>query len=364
MMLSHHGFRPPASQSRSTLLAVAHRGVLMGQLPPAAAGRQADLFAETAANDDAVAPPLPYPSTRRPQVAAFPADEEMASRLEETGRYRVLRQLVPRPVEPMPCPWPNGLKLGVLLDTETTGLNHATHEIIELGMVAFTYDDGGIRDVVGVFSGLRQPSQPITAEITRITGITDEMVRGQVIDLDVVERFIEPADLMIAHNARFDRPFCEKLACGFDVKPWACSVSEIDWTSLGFEGTKLGYLVGQVGLFHNGHRAVDDCHALLEVLAGPSRVDGAVAPFAQLLVSAGRARLRVHAVASPFHTKDVLKARGYRWADGSDGRPKCWWREVDEDAFDDEDLFLREEVYGGHSEAIVQRLTACERFKA
>lgn len=339
----------------------------MRTLPPTSTGRQADLFADLAANDDAAPRPLPKTSNRRPRsniVPAFPSGEEMAERLVATGRYRVLRQLMPRPMASMPSPWPVDLKLGVILDTETTGLDHSTHEVIEIGMVAFTYDDSGIRDVIDVFSALREPSQPITAEITRITGITDEMVRGQTIDLDAVERFIEPADLVVAHNARFDRPFCEKLASGFDVKPWACSVSEIDWTSLGFEGTKLGYLVGQAGYFHTGHRAVDDCHALLEVLSGSSPVDDVPAPFIQLIASAGRDRVRIHAIGSPFHTKDVLKARGYRWADGSDGRPKCWWREVDETAFDEEDAFLTNEVYGGHSEAIVQRLTACERFKS
>lgn len=201
-------------------------------------------------------------------------------------------------------PWPVDLKLGVVLKTEMTGLDHATHEVVELGMVAFTFDDGGVRDVVGVFSALREPSHPITSHITRITGIDADMVRGQVLDLDAVERFVEPADPVIAHNATFDRPFCEKLAPGFDMKPWACSVSEIDWTSLGFEGTKLGYLVWQAGLFHNGHRAVDDV----------------LAPFPRLLASTGRDRLRVHAIGFPFHTKEVLKARGYRWWDGSDGR--------------------------------------------
>ena len=34
--------------------------------------------------------------------------------------------------------------------------------------------------------------------------------------------------------------------------------------------------------------------------------------------------------------KDHLKARGYRWSDGSDGRPKSWWIEVAEEALDDE----------------------------
>lgn len=177
---------------------------------------------------------IPLPATQRSQIrrptpprrmagepqvpGRDPADEAgMVERLEATGRYRVLRKLEPRPVAPelwplsdrQPGSWP---RLGIVLDTETTGLDHATHEIIELGMVAFSYDEAGVRDVVGVFSALQQPTSAITAEITRITGITDEMVAGQRIDLDVVQRFVEDADLIVAHNARFDRPFCEKLA--------------------------------------------------------------------------------------------------------------------------------------------------------
>lgn len=302
------------------------------------------------------------------QRKALELDASLAKRLESTGRYRVLRKLEPRPVMPerwpsanrQPGSWP---RLGIILDTETTGLDHATHDVIELGMVAFTYDETAVRDVVGVFSALQEPSHAISAEITRITGITDEMVAGQRFDLDAVQRFIKDADLLIAHNARFDRPFCEKLTPGFDVKPWACSVSEVDWVRLGFEGTKLGYLVGQCGAFHNGHRAVDDCHALLEVLAHPARTQAPPA-FQQLLASSQQTRLRIHAIGSPFHTKDSLKERGYRWSDGTGGKPKCWWREVAQDAYDDEVCFLEEEIYAGGMHAHVERLTACERFKA
>ncbi len=205
-------------------------------------------------------------------------------------------------------------------------------------MVAFTYDEAGVRDVVRVFSQLQQPTRPITPDITRITGITDEMVAGQRIDLEAVRRFVEPADLVIAHNERFDRPLCEKLCPGFETKPWACSVSEVDWTVLGFEGTKLGYLVSQCGYFHKGHRAVDDCHGLLKVLAQPSRTQ--TLPAFQLPASAAAPCLRIHALGSPFHTKDILKARGYRWSARLGRQPKCWWREISEDAMDEEARFL------------------------
>jgi DNA polymerase-3 subunit epsilon len=299
---------------------------------------------------------IPVPDRHEEEDAA-------ARRLEETGRFKILRSLMPRPVAARAAMVPGaGPRIGVILDTETTGLDPAKDEVIELGMVAFTYDEAGIGDVVGVFSALREPGQPISAEITRITGITAEMVAGHVLDLEAVAAFIAPADLVIAHNAGFDRPFCERLTGGFDVKPWACSVAEVDWSGRGFEGAKLGYLVGQCGWFHQGHRAVDDCHALLEVLDRPGTA-GRASPFSELVERSARRRCRIWAEGSPFHTKDLLKARGYRWSDGTNGNLKSWWREVDEADFDAECAFLRTEIYQAPIDPFVQWMTAAERFK-
>ncbi|WP_430441075.1 3'-5' exonuclease [Shinella sp.] len=288
---------------------------------------------------------------------------EMVRRLEDTGRYRVLRKLEPRAIADLPRP---GFPLrGVIVDTETTGLNARKDEIIEIGIVAFSFDEtGNIGDVTGVYGGLRQPSVAIPADIMRLTGITDAMVAGQMIDIDQVRTLIESADLIIAHNAGFDRPFCETFSPVFAPKAWACSVSEIDWSTRGFEGTKLGYLIGQAGYFHDGHRAVDDCFALLEVLAqgGPEQGN---TPFAELFAASQRSRVRIFAEHSPFEMKDHLKARGYRWSDGSDGRPKSWWVEVADDMLDEELRYLRAEIYRWpDADPPIKRLTALERFKA
>jgi len=323
---------------------------------------QFDLFHEAPGYREA---PRPAPRPVRKQTIS-PLDvwdeEEAAQRLEATGRFRILRKLVPRPV--MPRSESAHPRLAVLVDTETTGLQHAKDEVIEIGAVAFTYDDDGtVGDVIGVYSGLRQPSLPIPPEITRLTGITDEMVAGQEINIDALDALIEPADLIIAHNAGFDRPFCEKLSPSFIPKAWACSVSEIRWADLGFEGNKLGYLVGQSGLFHEGHRATDDCHALLEILARPVG-DEMIVPFVELLRSSARSRVRIFAENSPFDMKDHLKARGYRWSDGSDGRPKAWWTEIDEERYDDELRYLRTDIYRCEdAEPLTLRVTAENRFR-
>lgn len=330
---------------------------------------QADLFLGLNAPADPIETrPLPKARSKakagQPAFRLDPAHHEAAARvLEESGAYRVLRRLVPKPVCPSRVPTGKE-KIAIILDTETTGLDHTRDEVIELGMVAFIYhEDGRIGDVIGVFSALREPSIPISPEITRLTGITAAMVAGQVLDLEAIENFIAPADLMIAHNARFDRPFCERLARGFDGKAWACSHAEIAWSDLGFEGSKLGYLLAQCGWFHQGHRAVDDCYALLEVLASPLPGDGSL-PFTHLLASARKPRFRIWAEGSPFDMKDVLKKRGYRWNDGTDGRPKSWWIDIDEDAYPAELTFLQREAYRREVEPFAQRITAMERFRA
>ena len=185
-----------------------------------------------------------------------------------------------------------------------------------------------------------------------------------MIDVGSLRALVDPADLVIAHNAGFDRPFCEALSSVFSGKAWACSVKEVDWATRGFEGTKLGYLIGQSGYFHDGHRAVDDCFALLEVLAG---ADGVTEPsaFAELLKTSQRSRVRIFAEHSPFDMKEHLKARGYRWSDGSDGRPKSWWIEIDEEQLAAELAFLRSEIYRWEeADPPVKRLTAFDRYKA
>jgi len=328
---------------------------------------QADLFLDYAT------PPRPIETRPADEIViktgqrseSFKAHdyETTARMLEATGDYRVLRRLRPRPIAASRVPR-QGEKIGVIVDAETTGLDHTRDEVIELGMVSFLYDEEGrIGDVLGTFNGLREPSVPISPEITRLTGITPEMVAGQILDLETVERVIAPADLVIAHNARFDRPFCESLSTGFQAKAWACSHSEIAWSWFGFEGSKLGYLLTQCGWFHQGHRAVEDCHALLEVLAAPLPSESGI-PFGHLLTSARKALVRIWAEGSPFDMKDVLKARGYRWNDGTNGRPKSWWVEVDEEASEAELTFLRREVYRRDVEPYTQRITAFERFRA
>lgn len=228
-------------------------------------------------------------------------------------------------------------------------------------MTPFQYDEHGQVAFVGQpWVHLRQPGKPIPPEITRVTGITDAMVAGRVIDPAAVAAYIANAVVIVAHNAAFDRPFVERFCEAFKLKSWACSMSQIDWAAHGFEGTKLKYLAAEVGFFFNGHRAENDCLAGIEILS--RTLPTGQTALRHMLDKARTTTWRIAATNAPFHHKDTLKARGYRWNDGENLAPKAWWIDVAEDAYHAEMTFLVQEVYGYDPQLSPRRITAFERF--
>jgi DNA polymerase III subunit epsilon len=285
--------------------------------------------------------------------------ERVIALLEMSGQYRVLRRLRPRlptgPPEDVPT------RRGVIVDVETTGLDTMRDEIIELAMLEFDYSaEGKICGTGASYDAFRDPGRPIPPPVTALTGITDAMVAGRSIDVKEVAYFVENADVVIAHNAEFDRRFCERLCDVFAKKPWGNR--EIAWSDEGFDSARLGHLAIGHGLFFDAHRALDDCRAGLEILSRSLPRTGRTA-FAAMLESARRTRWRVWARGAPFSLRESLKSRHYRWNDGSDGRPRAWYVDVAEDSLAAETEFLRRDVYSRADAVIdVQRVTAFDRY--
>ena len=287
--------------------------------------------------------------------------EELIATLEDTGDYRVLRRLLSRAY----FYEPDGThtKQAIFLDLETTGLNPETNEIIEIAMVPFEYSsDGRIFKVHDAFNELQEPrSGSIPEEITHITGITDDMVRGQRINADKVAEIVTPAALIIAHNASFDRKFAEKMFDVFSTKAWACSMTQVPWAEEHFDGAKLEYLAIKSGFFYDAHRAAVDCRAAIELLSKPLPRSGKLTLQA-LLEEARKPMYRVWAEGSPFDFKDILKDRGYRWSDGSDGKLRSWYRDVHEDGLEDELSYLRKNIFQRDADIPAVKITAFDRF--
>jgi DNA polymerase-3 subunit epsilon len=286
--------------------------------------------------------------------------ESMVEELEQSGQYRVLRKL--RPGANVCADNPGQKSVGIVLDVETTGLDTRNDEIIELGMVKFAFSpQGALYEILGSFSAFQQPSKPIPAEITELTGITDEMVAGQSISAEAVANFVADASLIIAHNARFDRRMVERFWPEFVTKAWGCSASQVNWRAEGLAGSRLGYLLSDLGYFHNAHRAVDDCHAVIHVLTSPLPRTGKHG-LDYLLQASAKPTMRIWAERAPFEQKDVLKARGYRWSDGSGGTRRAWWIDVPAEKYGDELAYLHTDIFGYEANLPVREISCYDRF--
>lgn len=299
-------------------------------------------------------------------MTALPANssagmlEDMARKLEASGDYKVLRRLVPHTVD-QACQR-EADRIGLVIDLETTGLDYERDEVIELGMAKFAYSaEDTIAGVLADFHGFQQPSRPIPMEVSRLTGITDEIVAGHAIDANAVTAFVDDANFIVAHNAAFDRRFAERCWPIFATKPWVCSMAEIDWKSYGFGSARLPYLLVENGLFHVAHRAVEDCQAVVRLLSLPLPNTNLTA-LRSLLVRARQVSFRIWAERAPFELKDTLRRRGYRWSDGSDGSPRAWYIDVAEDRREAEIRFLKDEIYQREVDIPVRQLTAWDRF--
>lgn len=288
--------------------------------------------------------------------------EEAAARLEASPDYRVLRRFVPPPSYHEGSGQPTALAL--VVDVETTGLDPARDRIIEFCGVAFEYerDTGRILRVEPPVTYLEDPGRAIPAEVQRLTGITDDMVRGKVIDEAAVAALAGRAGLVIAHNAGFDRPFVDRRLAAFRDKAWACSQREVPWKELGASSGALEFLLmKRCGLFFDGHRADADCLALIHLLQ--QALEDGTLPLKLLLDSARLASFKVWALDAPFDKKDALKARRYRWSNGDSGAPRAWYKAVVAGELEAEEAWLREAVYGGGKGWRADKLDARTRYR-
>lgn len=102
----------------------------------------------------------------------------------------------------------------VVFDIETTGLSVRNCGITQIAAVRYR---GG--ELLERFETLVDPEMPIPEEITKLTGITDEMVAGAPKRKEAVEQFLQFADgqMLVAHNAAFDCSFIRKAATDYGL---------------------------------------------------------------------------------------------------------------------------------------------------
>jgi len=152
----------------------------------------------------------------------------------------------------------------VAFDTETTGADPATAEIVDLAAVRVT--DG---EIAGEFSALVRPEHGIPAAVARIHGYSDADVAHAPSFAEVWPKFkaFAGADLLVAHNGQgYDVPLVRRLAgtdetaamVFYDTLPLARSLFQ--------ESAKLGDLAARFGIdTGTSHHALDDARTLVHV---------------------------------------------------------------------------------------------------
>ena len=255
------------------------------------------------------------------------------------------------------------IKKGIVLDVEATGLSIGHDDVIQLALLPFDYEvtSGRIININKdqAFNGMREPRVPISEEASLITGITNEMVLNKKIDSKSVEAIIENTDLVIAHNAAYDRPMVEQHWDCFKNVSWACTFRSINWLKEGFSSAKLELLGLNYGWFYEGHDAFNDCEACLALLSEtlPKRNETV---FSVLREYAIKPTYLIKAIDAPYDKRTLLRRKGYRWRPADQLNGKVWWTETDD--YIEEINWLNKEIYKRKINIPIKKITALNRY--
>lgn len=278
--------------------------------------------------------------------------------IDKDPDYRIVRRFrIPEVPYNEPVP---GLEMcnGLYVDCETDGIDTNKSEIIELAMVPFSFQPGGqiiAVDTEHAISMLNEPSKGLSEEIRKLTGIEPADLVGHRLDFDVITEACNGVDLVIAHNAAFDRKMTERYHGDFSTIPWACSQQDVPWREVFHAPSERLEVLAlfKSNVFYGAHRAMIDCMIGIHVLATTFDLNGRSA-FEYLFEASTQESIRIWATGAPYETKEMLSQRGYRWNDGKDGRFKAWNKSIKPDQLGTEDEWLRIQC------GAYPRVTTCE----
>lgn len=255
---------------------------------------------------------------------------------------------------------PEWLRRGAVIDLETTGFSFTEDEPIEIGLRTFWFDrrQGKVLKADESYQALQEPRQNLSSKITQLTGLTMEQLAGNQIDWSRVDELLETVDLVIAHNANFDRPFTDRFSSVSQKKVWGCSVNQVDWFDKGFNVAKLEMLAIYHGFFVRSHRALADVDALLYLLSLPDPHHGR--PYLdELLKNARKPRVKIFADGAPYEAREQLKRRHYKW----DPSSKVWSRVIQLEQLEDEKVWLEAIAYKGEFAGSLKQIPLTDHFK-
>lgn len=222
------------------------------------------------------------------------------------------------------------------LDFETTGLDTSKERITEAGMVLWDVELKRPMTTVGVFYH-DESYPPLSDEIKRLTGLTDEILRefgtAPKGNLEWLERYCSThkVDYIVAHNGEnFDKPLLFAELHRHDVPgiclrslPWIDTRTDIPFPTEP-DSRRLRHLALDCGFINPfEHRAVFDVLTMMKVLSHYNIQD--ILAYQKIPFCTVRAMVN-------YDNRELAKAQRFSWEKiGEKTYPKCWVKRVKED---------------------------------
>lgn len=207
----------------------------------------------------------------------------------------------------------------LILDTETTGLDPCQHQCIEVGAVLF---DVPRRAVLSQISFLLPCDQNPARSVNGIDPEVSRLPQPWPQALECFEAMLAAADVVLAHNAAFDRQWFGQGPLPEIDKPWLCSMEDLRWPAE--RQLRATPSVRDLALAYGvpvwaAHRALTDCIYLAQVFER--------CPELERLLQAGLEPRRLYRARLSYEERHKAREAGFRWNEPISG---AWSRRLSE----------------------------------
>jgi len=248
------------------------------------------------------------------EEAVVSSSEAVEPLLEAASSPQPLAVALPSFTSQASIPLPETL---LILDTETSGLDPKQDHCLEVGAILF---HAPRRAVLAQHSFLLPVQDNAAESINHIPADVTRLNQPWREGLEYFQALLDSAELLVAHNAAFDRQWFGKDHLPAVSKPWLCTMEDIAWpvdrqlrSRPSVRDLALAYGVPVWA----AHRALTDCIYLAEVFCRCNDLE-------TLLLHGLEPRRLMRAQVS-YQQRHLAKQAGFRWNDPVQG---AWTRRL------------------------------------
>ncbi len=205
----------------------------------------------------------------------------------------------------------------LIVDTETSGLMPDQDQCIEVGAILFNVPS---RAILAQQSFLLPVEENAAENINHIPPSITQLSQPWTMALEYLEALLEVAEVLVAHNAAFDRQWFGRPPLPKATKPWLCTMEDISWSQE--KNLRPRPSVRDLALAYgvpvwSAHRALSDCIYIAEVF---SRCEDL-----EILLKHGMEPRQLMRAVVSYEDRHLARNAGFRWNDPVKG---AWTRRL------------------------------------